>query len=122
MSTNSFALNMHFCGEHLMDVAFTQSAEVCAMHDPESTEQPDNCDITKEDCCKNVQKIIKGQDELSQAQKTEIAPLQVNFLSAYFLSYAQLFQASERVKANFNFYVPPLLVRDIQQRDEVYLI
>jgi hypothetical protein len=122
VSTNSFAVNMHFCGENLIDYSVASKAEACAMHNPESTQKPDNCDLTKKDCCKDVQKVVQGQDELSKTQKTEIAPQYINFLSAYFISYAELFQPTQKNVSNFNFYSPPLLVHDIQLLDEVYLI
>ena len=48
-STMSFTVDMHYCGDTLMDTAIFHKAETCGME----MENPltDGCSITKKNCC-----------------------------------------------------------------------
>ena len=61
-STMSFTINMHYCGETLMDSAIFKKAEACGME----MENPltDSCSISKKNCCSDEIFVVDGQDEL----------------------------------------------------------
>ena len=61
-STMSFTVDMHYCGDTLMDTAIFHKAETCGME----MENPltDGCSITKKNCCNDEQIVVDGQNEL----------------------------------------------------------
>ena len=59
-STMSFTVNMHYCGDTLVESAIFQKAKGCGMEmEKPSTE---GCSITKKNCCNDEQLAIEGQD------------------------------------------------------------
>ena len=61
-STMSFTINMHYCGDTLVETAMFQKAKGCGMEmQKPSTEA---CVFAKKNCCKNEQLVIEGQDKL----------------------------------------------------------
>ena len=61
-STMSFMVNMHYCGDTLVETAFFQKAKGCGVE----MEKPStkSCSITKKSCCDDKQLSVEGQDEL----------------------------------------------------------
>lgn len=118
-STLSFTINMHYCGETLVETAVFQKAKGCGMEmNRPSTE---GCAITKKNCCDNKQLAIEGQDELQlSAEKIEFQH-QV-FLTSLVYAYVSLFEGFQEEIVPLNDYSPPLVERDIQVLYEVFLI
>ena len=69
-STMSFTINMHYCGNTLVDTAIFKKAKNCGMDMQNSTTK--ECSMTKKNCCSDKQIFVDGQDELkiSFNQKT----------------------------------------------------
>ena len=62
-STMSFTIDMHYCGDKLVETAIFNKAKGCGMEmDNPSAE---GCAITKKNCCNDEQLIVDGQDELN---------------------------------------------------------
>jgi hypothetical protein len=118
-STMSFTVNMHFCGETLMDSAIYQNAKTCGME----MENPfsKSCSITKKNCCSNEVLVVEGQDDL-QLQVDKISFEQQLFIASFVYTYINLFEGLENKAASFEAYKPPLVVKDIFKIDETYLI
>ena len=119
-STMSFTFSEHYCGNTLMNAALFSKAEACEM-DAKMTVASKDCIVVDEDCCKDVIKQIEGQNEL----KTDFSSLnfeQQVFLASFVYSYVNLFEGLETNIVPFKYYSPPLLVKDIQVLDEVFLI
>lgn len=119
LSTMSFTVDKHFCGEMLVDRAVFSEAKSCGMHDDNSTssEKPNPEDI----CCSKQQVSIEGQDELSLSYD-ELDLQQQVFLASFTYSYIKLFEGQPKQVIPFKHYSPPLLVRDVQLLDQVFLI
>jgi len=118
-STTSFALNMHYCGDTLVETALFNKAKGCGMdmQNP-STE---GCSITKKNCCDDKQLVVEGQDEL-QLQVNKISFDQQVFLASFVYTYILLFDGIENNMSSFEAYKPPLVIRQIFKLDETYLI
>lgn len=118
-STTSFAMDMHYCGDTLVDTSFFSKATTCGM---ESNELPtEGCSVKKKDCCSDKQIVIEGQDNL----KTSFDDLQLNkqyILFAFIDSYIKRFEAIDKKIVSTQKYIPPLVVRTIYKLDETYLI
>ncbi|WP_230935926.1 HYC_CC_PP family protein [Psychroserpens luteolus] len=118
-STMSFAVNMHYCGDTLVETAIFQKAKGCGMEmDKPSTE---GCAITKKNCCDDEQLAFEGQDEL-QLQFDKITFEQQVFIASFVHTYINLFEGLDNNVSSYEEYKPPLVVRQIFKIDETYLI
>ncbi|WP_092580634.1 HYC_CC_PP family protein [Hyunsoonleella jejuensis] len=118
-STMSFSVNMHYCGETLMDSAIFKKAETCGME----MENPltDSCSISKKNCCSDEIFVVDGQDEL-QLQVEKISFEQQVFIASFVYTYINLFEGLDKNVSSFEEYKPPLVVKQIFKIDETYLI
>ncbi|MCX7547787.1 hypothetical protein OS188_07470 [Xanthomarina sp. F1114] len=118
-STMSFTLNMHYCGDTLVETAIFHKAKGCGMEmEKPSTEA---CSITKKNCCDDKQLAIEGQNEL-QLQVDKVTFQQQVFIASFIYSYINLFEGLDKNASSFEAYKPPLVVKDIFKIDETYLI
>lgn len=119
-TTMSFKVDMHYCGDSLVDFSLMQKAETCGMEE----EQGSDCGkqmVSEMSCCSDKQIIVEGQDELNRTFDTLTAEQQV-FFAAFIHSYINLFEGLDQTIVPFRDYVPPLLIRDIQKLHQTYLI
>ena len=118
-STMSFTVNMHYCGDTLVETAIFHKAKGCGMEmEKPSTE---GCAITKKNCCDDQQLAIEGQDEL-QMQFDKVSFEQQVFIASFVYAYINLFEGYDEDVNSFREYKPPLVVRQIYKLDETYLI
>ena len=120
VSTMSFTISEHYCGDHLVDSALFSKAESCGMEMQQPPSEED-CSIQKDNCCSDIIKQIEGQNEL----KRDISNLSFNqqvFVASFVYSYINLFEGLDKNIVPFKNYSPPLLVTDIQVLDQVFLI
>ena len=119
-STMSFTINMHYCGNALVDSAIFKQAKTCGMEMQKSMSNS-KCSITKKDCCNDEQITFEGQDELNiSIDKLNLT--QQLFIGSFVLSYIDLFGDLEENIIPFNDYPPLLIVKSIYKIHEVYLI
>lgn len=117
-STTSWTVGKHYCMGHLIDVSLFEKAENCGMDMP----MPDS-DIAvmerDDSCCSDELIVVEGQDDL-KLSFDEIDLDQQLFLVA--LAYINLLQVQTEQYVPHEHYPPPLLVKDIQLLDEIFLI
>ena len=118
-STMSFTINMHYCGNTLVETAVFKKAKGCGMEMQNPT--TDGCSIMKKNCCSDKQLAIDGQDEL-QLSFDKLTFEQQQFIASLVYTYINLFEGFDENKIPHRTYEPPLVVKDIQKLDEVYLI
>ena len=118
-STMSFTIDMHYCGDSLVETAIFHKAKGCGME----MEKPstDGCSIKVKDCCSDEQLIIDGQDELKITFDKLTFDQQV-FVASFVYTYINLFEGLEENVTSYRDYVPPLVIRQIYKLDETYLI
>lgn len=117
VSTVSFTMEKHFCGDVLIDTAIFSQADTCAMGVMASSKS-----VEERSCCKNEVEHVKGQDTLKKTSFEDVYVGQQYILSALFYTYVNLFEGlPEQVSPNKN-YIPPNLVFDIQILDQVFII
>jgi len=117
-STMSFTVDMHYCGDTLVDSAIFHKAKTCGMD--ESLSNPE-CSITKKKCCSNKQIVVDGQDEL-KISFDKLSLDQQKFVAVFVYSYSKLFVDFEENTISIAEYPPPLIIRQIYKLDETYLI
>lgn len=118
LSTISFAVEKHYCGDTLVDVAVFSDVQKCGMESSDIEQSQ----LSKKSCCKDQIDVIKGQDKLSIKSFNDLDIDQQQFLVAYIFVYEQLFESLPKHTVPHLHYPPPEIVRDIQVLDEVYLI
>ncbi len=118
-STMSFTVDMHYCGDSLVDTAVFKKAKTCGMEmQNPSTE---GCTFTKKNCCNDKQLLVDGQDEL-QLQVDKISFEQQVFIASFVYTYSNLFEGLEKNISSYEEYKPPLVISQLYKIDESYLI
>lgn len=116
VSTFSFTVDKHFCGNMLVDKAVFSSAQTCGMN------TNSGMDTAEEDsCCTNEKTEIEGQDELKISFNSLDLEQQL-FITSFTFTYLNMFEGKPLMVIPFTHYSPPLLVTDIQVLDQVFLI
>lgn len=119
-STMSFTVDMHFCGDMMVDYAIGDSATTCGMeHEP--SHNTCESEVQDDSCCTDKQIVVEGQDEIKASFDTLSFEQQV-FVATFFYSYINLFEGLDENIIPFKAYNPPFLIRDIQKLHETYLI
>ncbi|MBU3026074.1 HYC_CC_PP family protein [Zobellia galactanivorans] len=121
LTTMSFTVDMHYCGDSLVDFSFFAKAESCGMEKAQPTKSCDNPTMTEKDCCTDQQIVKEGNQDL----KTSFDKLtfeQQTFVASFFYTYINLFEGFDENIAPFKDYSPPFVKRDIQTLHETYLI
>jgi hypothetical protein len=121
MTTMSFAVDMHYCGDTLVDFSFTQQVETCGMEKAQMTSDSENSKLTEKSCCTDTQFVKQGQDDL-KVSFDKLSLEQYVFVAAFIHSYNSLFQATESNAIPFSDYAPPFVERDVQVLHQTFLI
>jgi hypothetical protein len=120
-STTSWTVDKHYCMGHLQDVALFANAESCgmAMDAPEDLAFSD----TPDSCCKDVVVFINGQNDLKQVTNdVGIGHQSFWFDNPFTYTYGSLIPPVGQRMVTQKHYPPPLLVKNIQLLDQVFLI
>ncbi|TKD65168.1 hypothetical protein FBT53_06470 [Flavobacterium sp. ASW18X] len=120
-TTLSFTVDMHYCGDSLVDFSFFTKAKTCGMEKAQPSKGCENPTLSKKSCCSN-QKILK---EASDDLKTSFDKLnfeQQTFVATFFFSYINLFEGLGDKVIPTKDYSPPFIERDVQILYETYLI
>ncbi|SDR96472.1 hypothetical protein SAMN04515667_1097 [Formosa sp. Hel1_31_208] len=114
LSTVSFAVEKHYCGDVLIDVAVFGDVKKCSS---EAFETP-----MKKGCCKDKVEIVKGQDDLKQNTFDTLDTNEQLVLISFVYSYQNLFEVFPKLIIPHKDYSPPNLFADIQVRNQVFII
>ncbi|MCA0132986.1 HYC_CC_PP family protein [Winogradskyella alexanderae] len=116
VSTLSFTVEKHFCGEHLVDTAIFSNAKKCGGMDAE------DISYVKKPCCKDTVDVIEGQDDLTEKDFQSFEKDTYITLVSYVFSYTYLFETLAKPIIPHKNYKPPKIIKDIHVLDETYLI
>lgn len=116
-STVSWTVGQHYCMGRLINVSLFVHAEDCGMDMAFETSSTD----IKKSCCSDEILVIEGQEELKISFE-DISLTEQQFLIAYTISFLKHIQNFEEQNNPLPHYLPPLLVKDIQVLDAVFLI
>ncbi|CAM1354626.1 HYC_CC_PP family protein [Tenacibaculum insulae] len=119
LSTMSFTIDMHYCGDTLVETAVFKKAKDCGMEMQQTALK--NCDIIKKDCCNNVQIAFDSKDEIKPSFEI-LTFKQQQFVASFVYSYVHLFKDFTTTKKYFQEYKPPLVYKEIYKVNELYLI
>ncbi|MGB6152925.1 MAG: hypothetical protein WBG48_13160 [Pricia sp.] len=120
LTTSSFTIDMHYCGDTLVDFSFVQKVEACAMEKVQSP-QPCESSMSEKSCCSDEQFAVDGQDEV-KISFDQLSFEQQTFIASLFYTYINPFIELDESIVPFKAYSPPFLIRDVQTLHETYLI
>jgi hypothetical protein len=120
LSTTSFTIQKHFCGDFLIDSAVFSAVEKCSKEPCSNSD--DSTNFTPPDCCNDVADVVQGQDVLITKSFDDLEYTQQVFLLAFSVSYINLFQPLSEYYIPHQYYSPPKLVTDTQVCHQVFLI
>lgn len=120
ISTMSFTIDMHYCGDELVAATFFKKAETCGM-EMQKQNTPSECSTVKKNCCSGEQLVVDGQDDL-QLSVNKISIDQQVFLLSFTYAYHYLFLSETEKDLSPSQYPPPRIVKQIYKLDESYLI
>ncbi|WP_272148847.1 HYC_CC_PP family protein [Tenacibaculum aiptasiae] len=118
-STMSFNIDMHYCGDTLVDSNVFGSATNCGMEMKKTSTK--ECSISKKNCCNDKQISVEGQDELKTSFDS-LTKKQQLFALSFVYTYTNLFIEESDNNNSYKDYTPPLVVKPIYKLDETYLI
>tara|TARA_B110000091_G_C13759826_1_gene451572 strand:- start:141 stop:554 length:414 start_codon:yes stop_codon:yes gene_type:complete len=119
LTTMSFTINMHYCGDTLVETAIFHKAKGCGMEMQKSLTE--GCVVVKKNCCKDEQLVIDGLDEL-QTQTDAISFEQQVFIASILYTYNNFPKSLDKNVSSYGVYKPPLVIRELYKIDETYLI
>lgn len=120
-STMSFTINMHYCGDTLVDFSVFKQAKTCGMEVDQSTPVSTNS-FAEKGCCTDKHITVKGQDELKNTSFDKLTFSQQQFIVSFVYAYINNFEGFNDNQDLFSEYPPPLIVKNIYKLDETYLI
>lgn len=124
LSTMSFSVDMHYCGDHLVDFSMFDKVDTCLMK-AEKSKDSRSCEImemeTETNCCSDIEVTIEGQDDL-KISLDQLTFDQQQFVFSFTYSFINLFKEADEDIVPFRDYVPPPLLRDVQILDQTFLI
>ncbi|MFD2586352.1 hypothetical protein ACFSQJ_05395 [Croceitalea marina] len=118
LSTVSWTVDKHLCMDRVMDVALFAKAEDCGMEAAIAVLEEEG---VENHCCDDETFVVEGQNDL-KLSFNDFEFEQQLFLVAYTLSLPYLNKKIESEKLSYEYYPPPILIKDIQLLDEVFLI
>jgi hypothetical protein len=121
-STMSFSVDMHYCGDDLVDFSFSDKVDTCMMK-ADISKSSSECAVmdVKMDCCSDVEVVIEGQDDL-KISFDQLTFDQQLFVASFVYTYIDLFEGFDENRIPFKDKSPPPLIRDIQILDQTFLI
>jgi|10_taG_2_1085330.scaffolds.fasta_scaffold33412_2 hypothetical protein len=122
LSTVSFTVEQHFCGDVLVDYSFDGSAKSCSMDIGQADDNARECSFLQtQDCCSNETLSITGQDELKISFNNFSFEQQL-FIVSYVYTYLVSYEGLDQKVVPFEHYPPPTLIRDILVLEQTFLI
>lgn len=121
MTTMSFTVDMHYCGEILVDFSLFHQVESCGMEKAQGITNCETSTISEKSCCTDKLLIIEGQEDLKVSFDYLTLEQQV-FVASFTFSYISLFEGTESNKIPFIDYAPPFLKQDVQVLHQTFLI
>ncbi|MFC2109506.1 hypothetical protein ACFLRU_03210 [Bacteroidota bacterium] len=118
LSTMSFTVDMHFCGDTMVDYSILNKAESCGM---EMDINKNNCPtVQNKSCCTDKQIVFDGQDNLKPSLE-KLSLEQQQFIFSFVYTSLNLTEVT-RNNTTYEEYAPPLVSKQLFKLDESYLI
>ena len=115
LSSMSFTIDKHYCGEFLVDVSYFGKADDCGMSMKGHSKK------MKKKCCKDETEIIESKT-FNKEKLLSFTPETIEFFVFHLYSYINLYEDADVEKEFYKDFSPPDVVQDIQILHETFLI
>jgi hypothetical protein len=120
LSTSSFSVFKHFCGDNLVNVSFEKVESCCEKEIESNTFISDELNFSEKDCCKN-ETTIKELSFVDYTKSLKISKSKVVFITAFYYSFIE--NSTEfSAKQFFKDFSPPDIVFNKQIQFQSFLI
>lgn len=113
LSTMSFTVEKHYCGDYLVDVSLIGNADSCDMKMDA---------IVDDNCCKDEIYHIEGQDKLQKNSTDDLSLNQQKLIFKFAISYQTVFVDIDTEKEFYSDFSPPDIPQDYQVLYQSFLI
>ncbi|SDE14451.1 hypothetical protein SAMN05421636_103390 [Pricia antarctica] len=120
-TTLSFTVDMHYCGDTLVDFSLFQKADDCGM---EKATEALNCEtpsMVEKSCCSDQQIVREANQDLKTSFDTISFGQQI-FVASFFYTFINRFEGFDENTVPFKDYHPPFLEQDVLVLNQVFLI
>ena len=118
-TTLSFTVDMHFCGDTLVETAVFQKAKGCGMELQKPSK--DVCVVKSNNCCNDKQLTIDGQQEL-QISVNAFSFEQTLYVSSILNTSKEFSEVIDKKVFLYKGYTLQLVIRQLYKIAETYLI
>lgn len=118
LSTTSFAVYKHFCGDNLVAIS-TEKVDSCC--DSKTILKSNTLNFSEKDCCKN-ETSYKNIQLFDAKSSIKIAKSQTLFLTSFYYSFIQNLTVVTASKNYYKDFSPPKLVSNKQVLFQTFLI
>ena len=119
LTTMSFNVDMHYCGDLLVDFSIVEQVKSCGMENVKT--DCNNLDITQKSCCRDTQLIVEGAEDMKVSFE-QLSFDQQLFIISFTYSYLNLFNGIDANTISFEDYAPPFVKQDVQVLYQIFLI
>ena len=120
LSTVSFTVDMHFCGDNLVSFSLLKDAESCGMGIQQHSSSWEEM-IASKSCCSDKEFVKEGQKDLKKSYE-QFTSEKVTALFIQSFAYLQENITSGNKPFRLKDYSPPHLNQDLKALYETYLI
>tara|TARA_B110000977_G_scaffold61878_1_gene84204 strand:- start:99 stop:512 length:414 start_codon:yes stop_codon:yes gene_type:complete len=118
-TTLSFTVDMHFCGDTLVETVVFQKAKGCGMELQKPSK--DDCVVKSNNCCNDKQLTIDGQQEL-QISVNAFSFEQTLYVSSILNTSKEFSEVIDKNVPLYKGYTLQLVIRQLYKIAETYLI
>lgn len=119
LSTMSFSVDMHYCGDMLVDFSIMEQVKTCGMEKVKT--DCENTTVAEKSCCTDAQLNVEGA-ESTKVSFDQLSFDQQVFVATFTYSYINLFQGIDSNKFSYKDYSPPFVKQNVQVLHQTFLI
>ena len=119
LSTMSFSVDMHYCGDMLVDFSIIEQVKTCGMEKVKT--DCENTTITEKSCCTDAQLNVEGAESM-KVSFDQLSFDQQVFVATFTYSYINLFQGIDSNEFSYKDYSPPFVKQNVQVLHQTFLI
>lgn len=116
VSTFSFTVEKHYCGDFLVDVSYIGNASSCGDQIDASSK------VVTKNCCKDEIEHLQGQDKLLKKTIEELTFEQEKTLVIFAFYFLSAFEKVQLKKEYFKDFPPPNLYQNYQILHQTFII
>lgn len=120
-STTSFTVEQHICGENICSISLESMNRNSSHQNDSCCLDEDSCCTDEPDCCIDEFEFVEAS-VVKMEKETELKLNQINFLTSLIFSYQELLNPSISTSKHFINYESPVIVKDIQVNQQIFLI